>query len=238
MVNRPAGGARSKKHLRAPLDWYLEPTRSPEQLFHGVDFTLEGRALPIWDGCCGRGTILEVAHRYGHRVYGSDLRDRRGRYGDFDFPGFPFTQQDILETTANPFGFARDFGPQWAYVSNPPYNYSEGIAERIIRHVLTDLRPWRAAFLVPIAFLASNGRFKLFTRDFRPSHTCVHSDRITCPPGHKLDELANPFDGGMADYVWLIFTRPHRWRTETVWLEPGPHPYPPRRATRGEANAA
>jgi hypothetical protein len=52
-----------------------------------------------------------------------------------------------------------------------------------------------------------------------------------------LDEMARPFDGGMADYVWLVFTRPHRWRTETVWLEPGPHPYPPRRATQGETDA-
>lgn len=229
MVNRPAGGARSAKHLRAPLDWYIEPRRSPEQLFHAIDFTDEaGHPMPIWDGCCGRGTILEVAARYGHRVSGSDLRDRRRDYADHDFTDFPWVQQDILEAKGNPWAIG-EFGPRWAYVSNPPYNYSEGIAERIIRHVVGTLRPYRAAFLVPIAFLASNGRYRLFTRDLRPSHVCVHSDRITCPPGHLLDQLAKPFDGGMADYVWVVYTRPHKWRTEAVWLEPGPHPYPPKR---------
>lgn len=229
MVNRPAGGARSAKHKRAPLDWYIEPSRAVEQLLHGVDFGED----PIWDGCCGRGTVPEVAMRYGHEVFGSDLADRRVPYPGFECPPFPFRRQDILEATASPFG-ARD----WSYVSNPPYNYSEGIAERIIRHVL-GLGPRRAAFLVPIAFLASNGRHRLFTRDARPSHTCILSDRITCPPGHLLDQMSNPFEGGMADYVWLVWTRPHRWRTETVWLRPGRHPYPPRRRAnpRGEANA-
>jgi hypothetical protein len=232
MVNRPAGGARSAKHLRAPLDWYVEPRRSPEQLFHAIDFNDDdGRPMPIWDGCCGRGTILEVASRYGHQVFGSDLVDRRRAYGDHDFADFSWRKQDILEVRgAGPFGY-RD----WAYVSNPPYNYLEGIAERIIRHVTGALGPRRAAFLVPIAFLASHGRYRMFTRDLRPSHTCIHSDRITCPPGEMIDKMDKPFEGGMADYVWLVWTRPHRWRTETVWLEPGPHPYPPRRASKKES---
>jgi hypothetical protein len=231
VVNRPAGGARSAKHLRAPLDWYLENAPPVEQLFHAVDFGDD----PIWDGCCGRGNVLEVASRYGHEVFGSDLVDRRGHYGDFDFQSFAWCKQDILEAQRSPYRF-RDY----SYVSNPPYNYSEGIAERIIRHVVTHLRPRRAAFLVPIAFMASSGRYKLFTHDLRPSHTGILSERITCPPGHLLDELANPFNGGMADYVWLVWTRPHRWRTETIWLEPGPHPYPPRRRAdrEGEVNAA
>lgn len=215
MVNRPAGGARSAKHLRAPLDWYVEPSRAPEELFHGVDF---GDDI-IWDGCCGRGTILEVAQRYGHPVFGSDLV-KRDHIADFDF-----ATANILTTTSPPFIPGR----AWSYVSNPPYNYTDGIAEAIIRHVLGRLNPRRAAFLVPIAFMASVKRHRLFTRDYRPSHTCVHSDRITCPPGHMIDQMVNPFEGGMADYVWVVFTRPHRWRTETVWLPPGPHPYPPRR---------
>lgn len=227
MVNRPAGGARSAKHLRAPLDWYVEPSRSPEELFHAIDF---GDDI-IWDGSCGRGTILEVAQRYGHPVFGSDLAHRQ------HIAEFPFRKLDILSVTELPFRAGRE----WSYVSNPPYGYVESIAERIIRHVLERLRPRRAAFLVPIAFLASVTRRPLFTVDFRPSHVCIHSDRITCPPGHLMDQMSNPFEGGMADYVWVVFTRPHRFRTETLWLEPGPHHYPPRRAAanqRGEAHAA
>jgi tRNA G10 N-methylase Trm11 len=222
VVNRPAGGPRSKGYARAELDWYVEPARAVEQLFHAIDFEND----VIWDGSCGRGTVLEVASRYGHEIFGSDLRDRRGRYANFNFYGFPFQRQDILEATEANFSFR-----PWSYVSNPPYNYTSGIAERIMRHVLERLRPRRAAFLVPIAFLCSAARHRFFMQDFRPSHICIHSERVTCPPGHLLDELATPFEGGMADYVWVCFRAPHKWRTETVWLEPGSHPYPPRRRT-------
>jgi tRNA G10 N-methylase Trm11 len=217
MVNRPAGGSRSANHLRAPLDWYIEPARAVEQLLHAIDF---GEDV-IWDGCCGRGTVLEVASRYGHPVIGSDLQDRRRAYADFAFTDFPWSRQDILQATRLP---ASNLGGRtWSYISNPPYGYSDGIAEKIMRHVLS-LGPRRAAFLVPIAFLASTGRHRFFTRDCRPSHVAILSDRITCPPGHMLDELTNPFVGGMADYVWVVWTRPHRWRTECLWLSPGSHP--------------
>lgn len=209
--------------MRAPLDWYVENAKPVEQLLHAIDFGDD----PIWDGCCGRGNVLEVASRYGHKVAGSDLVDRRRHYGDFDFRDFGWAKQDILDAQRSPFGFA-DF----SYVSNPPYNYAEGIAERIVRHVVTRLRPRRAAFLVPIAFMCSQARYKLFARDLTPSHTAILSERISCPPGHLLDEMPRPFEGGMADYVWMVWTRPHRWRTETVWLEPGSHAYPPRRAIK------
>ena len=223
MSNRPAGGARSARHLRAPLDWYVEPTRAVEELFHAIDF---GEDL-IWDGCCGRGTVLDVAERYGHPTFGSDLADRGAR------ARHRFVRSDVRELQRPPFPAAQS----WSYVSNPPYGYIQNIAELIMRHVLDRFGPRRAAFLVPIAFLASVQRHRFFTRDFRPSHVCIHSDRITCPPGHMIDQLSRPFEGGMADYVWVVFTRPHRWRTETVWLAPGPHPYPPRRATQGEVDA-
>lgn len=220
MVNRPAGGARSARHKRAPLDWYCEPPRAVEQLFHAIDF---GDDL-IWDGCCGGGTALEVAERYGHPVFGSDLQYRNAH-------PFPFLQADILKLAYLPPAIAAHLrgGGRLSFVCNPPYGYVTGIAAKIMRHVLGTFPIRRAAFLVPIAFLASEERHGLFTRDYRPSHICIHSDRITCPPGHLIDEMARPFDGGMADYVWVVFTRPHQWRTETVWLTPGRHPYPPRR---------
>lgn len=226
MTNRPAGGARSKRHERSPLDYYVEPPRAVEQLFHAIDF---GQDL-IWDGCCGRGTVLEVAERYGHEVFGSDLQWRGHQY--------QWVQADILKIAYLPpvINAAMRRGLQLSYVSNPPYGYAEDIAEKIMRHVLTTFPVRRAAFLVPIAFLASERRHRFFTRDHRPSHICVHSDRITCPPGHLIDQMPKPFDGGMADYVWVVFTRPHRWRTETVWLRPGPHPYPPRRRATAEEN--
>lgn len=216
MVNRPSGGARSKKWERAPLDFYRESPRVVEQLMHGVDF---GNDL-IFDPCCGTGNVLDVARRFGHPTFGQDLVDRGAARRH------PFMLQNVFRTAAIP------MMPGWqtSVISNTPYSYEDEIAERIMVHCLESWPVRRAAFIVPIAFLASQDRWGT-TRllRWRPSHVCIYRERHTMPPGHLIDHMAKPFDGGMADYAAIVFTRPHRWRTETIWLEPGPHPHPPQR---------
>jgi hypothetical protein len=224
MVNRPAGGHRSKKWERAPYDWYREGPAPVEQLFHGVDF---GDDL-IWDPCCGAGNILDVAARYGHPVFGSDLINRN--------PKHKFELRSALSITALP-DWVRFFwmrGRAVSIVSNTPYSYEPTIAERIIAHLLHHLSGHvrRFAFIVPIAFLAGQERWRdnRFAGRWRPSHTAIYRERHTMPPGHLIDQMATPYDGGMADYAVLIFTSPHRWRSETIWLSPGRFPERPRRA--------
>jgi hypothetical protein len=167
VVNRPAGGARSAKHLRAPLDWYIEPA---ERSSSCSTLSTSRRGWPdhIWDGCCGRGHRARSREPVRPPRSLAPTCDRRGRYGDFDFRDFAWCKQDILETSARR-GTSAPSAPVVLCVE-PAVRLFEGIAERIIRHVVAP-RPRRAAFLVPIAFLASNGRYKLFTRDLRPSHT-------------------------------------------------------------------
>ena len=207
MVNRPAGGARSKKHERAEFDWYVEPRVAVEQLMDGIDF---GDDM-IWDGCCGRGTVLDVAKARGHWTIGSDIVDR--------YPRHKFFRGNILNATKWPNAGDRAL----SYISNPPYGYEDDIAERIIRKVLTTFPVRRAAFILPIAFLASAGRHGFFTREFKPSHTAIYSERHTMPPGHMIEEMGDDaFKGGMNDYVAVVYTAPmtSRWRTETIWLRP------------------
>lgn len=222
MVNRPAGGERSKKWDRAPYDWYRESPRAVQQLMHGIDF---GDDL-IWDPCAGAGNVLDVAASYGHPTHASDIIDRHPRH--------PFTRGNILtQISAMP---TRP-GRATSVISNTPYSYEPDIAERIIGHILDKFDVRRAAFIVPIAFLAGQGRWnrrRMLKR--RPSHACIYTERHTMPPGHLIDQMAKPYDGGMADYAALVWTRPHRWRTETVWLQPGPFPDPPRRAKAEENN--
>lgn len=219
MVNRPAGGDRSKKWERAPYDWYRESPRVVEQLMHGVDF---GDDL-IWDPCCGVGNVLDVAKRYGHETFGSDIIDRRPRH--------PFQRGNILtQITAPP---RSPTGRRVSVISNTPYSYEDEIAERIMTRVLESFPVRRAAFIVPIAFIASQDRWgpRRLLR-WRPSHVCIYRERHTMPPGHLIDQMESPFAGGMADYAVIVFTRPHRWRTELIWLPPGHHPSPP--ARRGQ----
>lgn len=216
MVNRPAGGARSKKWDRAPYDWYRESPRVVEQLMHGVDF---GSDL-IWDPCCGVGNILDVARRYGHPTFGSDVVDRHPRHR--------FARANVLtQVSAMP----RYEGRETSAILNPPYSYEPDIAERIVTRLLEHFPLRRVAAIVPIAFLASQERWgpRRLLR-WRPSHVCIYRERHTMPPGHLIDQIERPFDGGMADYAAVVWTRPHRWRTETVWLPPGAHPAAPQRA--------
>lgn len=220
MSNRPAGGARSKQWERAPYDWYREGPRPVQQLMHGIDF---GHDL-IWDPCCGVGNVLDVAASYGHKTHGSDIIDRHPRHA--------FTRGNVLTQIAR---MPSRAGHETSVICNPPYSYEPEIAERIIDRILSAFPIRRAAFIVPIAFVASQdrwGRNRLLKR--RPSHLCIYRERHTMPPGHLIDEMEKPFDGGMADYCAVVWTRPHRWRTETVWLQPGPFPDPPRRAKAEE----
>lgn len=228
MVNRPAGGDRSKKWERAPHDWYRESPRVVEQLVHG----LARHGAPfgddlIWDPCCGAGNVLDVMRRYGHLTHGSDLIDRQ--------PDHPFEHRNVFQISAMP----RRPGHETSLISNTPYSCEDEIAERIMSHVL-DRYPVRvAAFIVPIAFLASQDRWgaRRLLR-WRPSHVCFYRERHTMPPGHLIDQMARPYDGGMADYAAVVFTRPHRWRTEALWLPPGRFPDPPPRGQPKERTGA
>jgi hypothetical protein len=220
MVNRPAGGDRSKKWERAPYDWYCESPRAVEQMAHGlakagIDF---GDDL-IWDPCCGRGNTLDVAKQYGHRTIGSDIIDRHPRH--------KFMRANILTQVSR---MPVHPGLETSVWCNPPYSYEDDIAERIVALILERFNVRRAAFILPIAFLASQDRWTndKFAGRWNPSQVGVYRERHSMPPGHLMDTMAKPFAGGMADYCVIVFTRPHRWRTEMVWLAPGTFPDPPR----------
>lgn len=212
MVNRPAGGPRSVKHPREPYDWYCEDARPVDQILN---------ALPpqpgdlIWDPSCGRANILDCARRRGLATLGSDLFDRlcpiQGTRASARHQWF---HADFLKLQRPP----ATQGRRLVVMNNPPYSYVEDIAERFIRRAL-DLPIARAYFVVPIAFMCSNDRWRFFQREFRPSHVGVLSERPSMPPGSTLDQYTE-FKGGMGDYIWLVYQPPHRWRTETIWLRP------------------
>lgn len=207
MVNRPAGGARSQKWERSDYDWYIEPPRAVEQLLDGVDFGAD----VIWDPCCGRGNVLDVAKEWGHLTFGSDIIDRHPRH--------QFARGNALQLTRIPFKPQGD--REVSIISNPPFSYEPDIAERIILHCIEAFNVRRAAFILPIAFLAGQERWGRILGRTTPSHVGIYRERHTMPPGKLIATMANPFAGGMADYCAVIFTRPHRWRTELIWLKPG-----------------
>lgn len=182
------------EYPRDPFGWYVEPESAVDQLFDLLDF--EG---VIWDPSCGRGTILDVARRRGFRTIGSDIEDRY-RPG-----GHQFYRANFLSNVRS--------GPSVPYsiVNNPPYNEPErGLAEKFVRHA-HKLGGWhRAAFLVPVEFQCTEGRYPLFTRDCRPSHIISLMERPSMPPGVMLEAKGESCrKGGMAEYIWVVFTEGH-----------------------------
>jgi hypothetical protein len=210
MVNRPAGGARSKKWAKEPHDWYVEPPWAVDMLLDGMGegfFCTGGKPDLIIDPTCGSGNILDVVARRGHPTAGYDVVNRRPKHKLVEV-------QDFRKVSR--LAVAKDRAT--SIICNPPYSYIPDIAEQIIRHACR-FPVHRAAFLVPIAFLCSDSRVPFF-RELRPSHVAYCATRRpTCPPGSKIPTMPNPFKGGMADYIWLVYTRPpQKVRTESVWI--------------------
>lgn len=211
MVNRPAGGARSERRPREPLDWYCENARPVDQLMDRIDF---GDDL-IFDPSCGRGNILDVAKRRGHPTAGLDLVDRADVVsGTRVSARHDFARGNFFHLRKPP----PTNGRALSVLNNPPYSYLDGICERYIRKAL-DLPIRQAAFVVPIAFLCGGERWAFFEREFRPYCIAILSERPSMPPGSTLTPFTK-FKGGMGDYIWIVYRPPHRWATPTIWLSP------------------
>jgi hypothetical protein len=125
-------------------------------------------------------------------------------------------------------------------ISNTPYSYESEIAERVISHIWSVFpAPRRLHLADRVSQFSGPLGARIACSGWRPSHVCIYRERHTMPPGHLIDQMANPYDGGMADYCALVFTRPHRWRTECLWLPPGPQSPPAKLAiSKGETRAA
>lgn len=199
-----------KEYEREPFDWYIEPAWCHELLHQVEDFQGE-----VVDPACGVGTGLKVAADRGHRVLGIDIVDRR-EHAAF---GFPLLLGDFAERP--PIDEADNF------IGNPPYSYRPDIAEIYIRRCLLRARG-KVALLLPVKFLASQGRYDLFTQtpltDVR-----ILSSRPSMPPGSLYVQGLIEAKGGAIDYMWLVWdvgARPGNPRTS--WLLLPEHATPPK----------
>lgn len=216
MVNRPAGGARSKRHEREPYDWYCDSPREVRQIMRDGRIDLDGDL--IYDPSCGRGNILDVAAAHGHATLGSDLFDRRCPIAESPASArHDWFRADFLKSTPPRALRGRPF----SIFNNPPYSYQTDICERFIAHALEHYPARWSIFLVPIAFLASEDRWAFFERAYKPAKVAIFSQRPSMPPGSKVTRYTD-FKGGMQDYIALAYRsgNGHRWRTETIWIRP------------------
>lgn len=124
---------------RQDEDFYPTPDEVTEALCRAVKFNGS-----IHECCCGDGAMARVLQRHAYAVVGTDLINR----------GFGIRRSifDIKEPMAE------------NIVTNPPFD----IAEDIIRHCFTHLKPRRMAMVLKSTYWHAKSRSVLF-KEYRPA---------------------------------------------------------------------
>jgi hypothetical protein len=175
-----------------PDDFYIEPEWVTGWLLERESF-----AGPIWDCACGQGSIVRGIHAVSPTaaVVGTDLKDRTG--GRSWFLG----EADFLTMATGP--------KAKSIITNPPYGRA-GKAESFIRRAIAWPGVEKVAALVNAKFLFSSRRAAGLFKDHPPARIWPIFPRPSCPPGDLLMRGEIKAEGGVENYVWI------------VWL-PGPH---------------
>ena len=209
-------------YAKSPFDWYVEEQWVTQALIEAADqHYLDGGPSSswerVWDPCAGSGNVL--------KAFSSAALGKGGWASDIEFRGYDprkplFTQIDFLA----PMKVLKPYAPRgkFSIVSNPPFSYKKGIAEAIIRRALA-LATNKVAMLLPIKYLASQGRYALFN-DHPPRTIYILCKRPSMPPGALIAELGDKaFARGKMDFMWVLWdvekpTLPGQ--TRTVWIAP------------------
>lgn len=205
LTRTPAGADRH------PWDWYVEEEWVTHRLCDVVAFEPEVTCI---DPAAGRCAIPRALAARGIAAAGTDLfrrTDDRLFLFEHDFLG---EQTSLIE--------------HWAPLSivmNPPFSYQDGklvrgLAERFVRKALA-IATHKVAVLLPLKWLASSGRVRLFT-EFPPS-IYVLGERPSMPPGDKLSKmLGRAYRHGKVDYMWLVWDKhaPRLPYAPTFWIPP------------------
>lgn len=176
-------------------EWFQEPQWAVELLVEAEPF--EGL---IYDPACGSGTIPKVFAGRNHQVQGTDLYNR-----GYGLSGINFLTDSVVAASRYD-----------NIVTNPPYGHAR-YAELFIRHALPLVRQ-KAAFFLPLSYLAGQRRHKLFS-EWKPARVYILSNRPSCPPGRLLELGEIEAKGGKPDYCWIVWsnTEPNT-HTEMKWL--------------------
>ncbi len=213
-----------RKRASHPYDWCVDESWVAWQMFVTCGrFQQEKDAgEAIWDPSVGSGRTMVTFAENGFDVFGSDIVNRvdLSLFMPEAVSDLQYFSADFLEVEKAP--------TPCSIVCNPPYSYIDGIAEAFVRHALK-LTSRRVCAVLPIKWLGSQGRYRLFREEFPPQAVLVHCQRPSMPPGDMIDALAavgRDFKGGVIDYAWFVWnvlepTAPNE--TRVVWMPPLSH---------------
>jgi len=213
LTSRPKG---SNRH---PWDWYVEEKWVTHRLIDMIELETEVTYL---DPFCGQLHIPTALEERGLRAYGTDLFARDPHHclflGEHDFLG---DHRHLLEAS-----------DRLSIIMNPPFSFQNGrlvrgLAEKCIRRALT-IATHKVCALLPLKWLASEGRYRLFT-DMTPIGVWILCERPSMPPGNMIEALGdNAYDHGKIDYMWVVWDKRREPMTDrsgrpfapTSWIPP------------------
>ena len=150
-------------------DFYITPPYAVNTLLKREKF--EGDIL---EPSCGNGSISNALKQHKYIVYSYDINSHKIGYG---------LQKDFLLRTKSIDNI----------ITNPPYN-------RTLDFILHGLKLYnnKMAFLIRLAFVESQKRYKLIFEHHKPARIYIFSKRINYLP------TGNTFGGGLitAWFVW------------------------------------
>jgi hypothetical protein len=213
LTSRPKGSSRH------PWDWYVEEKWVTHRLLDMINLESEVTYL---DPCCGQLHIPEALSERGMTAFGTDLFARHDGHrlfmGEHDLLG---DQRHLLEASNG-----------LSIIFNPPFSFQNGrlvrgLAEKCIRRALS-IATHKVCALLPLKWLASEGRFRLFTEE-TPIGVWILSERPSMPPGNMIEQLGDDaYDHGKVDYMWVVWDKRSAAMTDvhgrpfapTFWIPP------------------
>ena len=171
-------------------EWYAEPPWCVRKLFDVEQFY-----GPVWDPCCGLGTIPRIAKERGYSAYGTDI-DSLG------WP-WPFSVNPVNFLDLKPGAFS----PEANIVTNPPFKD----IELYIRQALL-FADNKVCVLARLALMEGKARAAGLWRDTPIARVHVLASRVGCPPERlavaMTDEQRDKQQGKVA-YAWFVWDRSH-----------------------------
>lgn len=209
-ITGSTGRKKKKRPDRHPWDWYVEQAWVTHRLCDMLELESHVQYL---DPTCGTCTIPQALTDRGLAAFGTDIFQRTDSplfLNEHDFLG---NQMLLLET-----------GHPLSIVMNPPFSYQDGrlvrgLAEKFVRKALS-IATHKVAVLLPLKWLASAGRYRLFT-EFPPT-IYVLCERPSMPPGDKIGQLGprDAWKRGKVDYMWVVWDKQAAPLAEarTIWI--------------------
>ena len=196
-----ASGKANDKPRRAERDFYPTPPEAVCALL-----SVERFDGPIWAPACGNGAISKELEAHGHDVVSTDLVDR----------GFGQAEQDFLCPVTVTRIAVENPGLKHV-VTNPPYSYQLGIADKFIGQslIFARQRKGKVAMLLNLASLAHRTR----TAKWRnaPAARIHVMDDLVCWPNGKPDQAGRLIV--QQRYCWVIGSPDYTGTSEIDWLQ-------------------